>query len=115
MAKPPSNQGSIVERSADGKILKGTPNPGGLTSEARVARDILQNALRTPTLFHEWLVAYRKEINAGNSIILKDYADRVGGKVRELAAVDGDTNNPLAALVNASVEQLLAIVGQREE
>lgn len=61
----------------EGRIKKGeTRNPGGMTAEQRAARDLLNADLREPSMYRAWLVAYRDQLEQGNAVILRDYADR---------------------------------------
>lgn len=83
-----------------GPIQKGeTRNPGGMSKEQRAARDLFNRDLSHPTRYRKFLEAYDAQIEAGNPVILKDYADRVGGKVKELIEVNDvterDTTPPL--------------------
>ena len=94
----------------EGRIKKGeTRNPGGMTKEQRAARDLLNADLRKPGMYKAWLVAYQAQLEEGNVVILKDYADRIGGKVKEHVELSGDPDAPVSALPGLSLQELQAI------
>lgn len=79
---------------ATGRIQKGeTRNPGGMTKEQRAARDLFNTDLTKPARYRRFLAAYDKALDDGNPVILKDYADRVGGKVKEAIEFEDKTPN----------------------
>ena len=85
-----------VERDERGRVVKGSGaiNPGGTTKEERQARDALRLWLATE-MVEEGKVAYRKAISDGNPAIIKDWADRLLGKVKERVEVSDDPDAPL--------------------
>jgi hypothetical protein len=101
-------------------------NPGGLTSEERQARDALRKWLAAETL-EEGKAAYRQALLDGNPAIIKDWADRLLGKVKERVALeDGEGNavSPLAIMLaqfrslppsaQDAIEQQLAAKAENE-
>jgi hypothetical protein len=108
-----STKMDAVARDALGRVKGGALNPGGLTKEARAARDLFNKDLANPARYRKFLVAYDEQLEAGNAVILKDYADRVGGKVKESIDFNDvtpqDTTPPLSnderrALLKAQLE-----------
>jgi hypothetical protein len=92
-----------VQRGADGKLKSGTPNPGGLTSEQRQARDALNRWLCDDPQIEAGKAAYLQLLrgddeNPPNPVIVKDFMDRVAGKVKEHVELSGDAERPLAGL-----------------
>ena len=80
------------------QFQKGTSgNPGGLTANERAARDLLRQTLSTPEMHAAWKVGYLNQLVAENPIILKDFADRVGGKPRDVG--EEEATSSTAALV----------------
>ncbi len=102
-----------VERDAHGRLTKGTPNPGGLTQAERAARDLMRRELGSPDMFQAWRAGYLAQLMEQNPLILKDYADRVGGKPKERVEVSGDAPDWLANLAeklkDATLEQVLEL------
>lgn len=88
-----------------GGFKKGDParNPGGLTVEEREARDILRKALAAPKFRDAWQDAYFAAIEERNPVILKDYADRVLGKAKEMVEVSGPEGTPVLTGVKPEV------------
>ncbi len=72
-------------------------NPGGLTEAERAARDLMRKALSDPDMVAAWKVAYTSQLVNENPIILKDFADRVGGKPKDTG--EDESANGTAALV----------------
>ena len=97
-----SKQGSEATRFQKGQ----SGNPGGLTSEERQARDALRLWLAKDTVAIG-KVAYLQALEDGNPAIIKDWADRMFGKVKEHVELSGDAEAPLLA---ATLEQVLEIV-----
>ncbi len=78
-----------------GPIKKGEArNPGGLTKEARAARDLAQADLRDPEMRAAWKKGYLSQLQQENPIILKDWIDRVGGKPKEYLELSEDPESP---------------------
>ncbi len=100
-----------------GRIKPGeTRNPGGMTKEQREARDLLNADLRSPEMRDAWRASYLAALQDGNALILKDYADRVGGKPKESLELSEDPDAPVNPLRSLSVEDLQAIArAQREK
>ncbi len=73
-------------------------NPGGFTREQRAARDIVQSYLVSSETLSKGLDAYVRLINADNPLIVKDFMDRVAGKVKENIELAGDVNVVLSEL-----------------
>jgi hypothetical protein len=99
-----------VERGTDGKLKSGTPNPGGLTSEQRQARDALNKWLCDAPQLEKGKAAYLQLLQGDsetppNPVIVKDFMDRVAGKVKEHVELSGSTERPLAGL---SADDILA-------
>ncbi len=92
-------------------MKKGAPsvNPSGMSVEQKAARDLLNADLREPSMYRAWLVAYRGELKQGNAIILRDYADRVGGKPKEQVELSQDPDAPLNPLAPLTLEELKAV------
>ncbi len=67
-------------------------NPGGLTREARAARELLRATLNSTEMLMAWKKAYLNQLIAENGLIIKDYADRIGGKPKESVEIVGDVN-----------------------
>jgi hypothetical protein len=80
-----------------GTFVKGDPRqvPGGMTSEQRKARDVVQTALSSAAFSDAWKAGYLELLQAKNPFILKDYADRVGGKPKETVELEVKSD-PLA-------------------
>jgi hypothetical protein len=86
-------------------------NPGGLTALEREARDAIRQALAEPEMRQIGLSAYKHLLEEGNPLIVKDFVDRVAGKVKERVEVSGDSDNPLAPLLKAgTLAELLELV-----
>lgn len=81
-------------------------NPGGMTREARAYRDLMRAALCTPEMMKAWKTAYLNQIIAENPFVLRDYADRIGGKPKETVEfIDGDESQ---AQTRLTIEELKA-------
>ncbi len=98
-----------VERGADGKLKSGTPNPGGLTKEQHAARQAINLWLCVDTI-EKGKTAYLRLLEGDsttppNPVIVKDFMDRVAGKVKEQLELSGDSERPLAGL---SAEAIIA-------
>lgn len=94
-----------------GGFKKGDParNPGGLTVEEREARDILRKALAAPKFRDAWQEAYFAAIEERNPVILKDYADRVLGKAKEMVEVEWPPEG-VAVLTGVKPEVLTSLI-----
>lgn len=103
MSKP-TKQGPETTQFQKGK----SGNPGGLTAVEREARDSVRKALSAPAMRAAGLAAYRKLLDDANPIIVKDFMDRLAGKVKERLEVseDPDSVNPFRGL---TPEHLVAI------
>lgn len=96
--------------SAKGRIKPGeNRNPGGMTKEQRAARDLLNADLRSPTMYAAWKLNYLAALTDGNALILKDYADRVGGKVKEHIELSEDPDAPVSNHSALSLDDLKAV------
>lgn len=85
-----SKQGSEATRFQKGQ----SGNPGGITADERQARDALRKWLCTETM-EEGKKAYRQALADGNPAIIKDWADRLLGKVKERVELAEDPDAPL--------------------
>ncbi len=99
---------------ADTKFKEGNShNPGGMTRETRAARELLRTALTSGPFSAAWKQAYLNQLIAENAIILKDYADRIGGKPKETVEVTGEVNLVMSELVDRvrgmTDDQILAL------
>ncbi len=75
-----------------GRIKAGeTRNPGGMSKEQRAARDLFNTDLSKPARYRTFLQAYDEQLALGNPAILLDYANRVGGKVKESLEIEDVT------------------------
>jgi hypothetical protein len=93
-----------------GRIQKGeTRNPGGLTADERAARDTIRKALASPEMFSSWRRGYLSQLEQENPLILKDYADRVGGKPKDRVELSEDPDSPLSPHGQLTIEELKAI------
>lgn len=116
MGKQESKALKPVERREDGSVKSGTPNPGGITKEQRQARDALNRWLCEAPQVEKGKAAYVRLLEADNPVIVKDFMDRVAGKVKESLEVSGDPDSPIAALAGLTAAQLLAIArGEKPE
>lgn len=108
MGKPTTKE--PVARDAKGRIVGGALNAGGMTVEARAARDAMQLWLCAEPQIEAGKTAYLRLLEGDtetppNPVIVKDFMDRVAGKVKEHVEVSGDGERPL---LGASVETILA-------
>lgn len=83
-------------------------NPGGLTEDEREARDAVRKAL-SGDLRQVGLKAYRRLLEADNPVIVKDFMDRVAGKVKERVELSGDPDAPVNPYTALSVDELKAV------
>lgn len=97
-----------VTRAADGKLLGGTPNPGGITKEQRAARDALNLWLCAEPQMEKGRAAYLRCLEDGNPVIVKDYMDRVAGKVKDVVEHQGEGPNLLADVTREVILKLAA-------
>ncbi len=86
----PSKQGPEATQFHKGQ----SGNPGGLTSDEREARDAVRQAL-AGHLRAKGLAAYERLLDADNPLIVKDFMDRLAGKVKERVELSGDPDSPL--------------------
>jgi hypothetical protein len=101
------------KRNAAGQLLPGQKslNPGGLNADERAARDAIRAVLATPEMREAGLAAYKRCLAADNPVIVKDYMDRVAGKVKEHIEVNGGDGNPLSHVLGvATLAELLELV-----
>ncbi len=97
------------------QFKKGTTNnPGGLTAEEREARDAVRKALAEPGMRATGLAAYRRLLEADNPVIVKDFMDRLAGKVKEHVELSGVDGEPLVPLEYTS-EDMVAMLKARLE
>ena len=94
-----------VARDAKGRIVGGALNAGGMTSAAREARDAMGLWLCAEPQVETGKAAYLSLLQEGNPVIVKDFMDRVAGKVKEHVEVSGDGVAPewLKDLTGAAV------------
>jgi hypothetical protein len=107
-----------VVRDARGRIAAGSApiNPGGLTPELRAARDALTKLFALPGevgLYDDGIAAYRRCLKADNGVIVKDFMDRLLGKVKERVEVSDDPDAPL--LGGWSLNDVLAALAAARE
>src|SRR5262245_2645402 len=74
-ARPPNSRGNPNWRRGGP-----SPNPTGMSAEEQKARDALRTALAAPEMFQAWQAAYLSLLRERNPVIVKDYADRIGGR-----------------------------------
>lgn len=86
-----------------------SPNPSGVTKADKAARDLLRAALHSETYRDAWKKSYLRQLEEGNPLILKDYADRVGGKAVDRVEVTA-VERPLAPMTS---EELIALARSR--
>jgi hypothetical protein len=103
-------------RDAKGRVVAGggSLNPGGLSSEHREVAEKLSSALRKADFQKAWKVAYLALLKDANPVIVKDYADRLMGKAKELVEVTGKDGAPLQydhAFKTLTREVLLKLAG----
>lgn len=99
-----------VVRDERGRLSRGSApiNPGGLTALEREARDAVRQAL-SGELRGVGLAAYRRCLEADNPVIVKDFMDRVAGKVKERVELSSDPDAPLNPMSSVTLEELKAI------
>lgn len=107
-----------VQRDSTGKLVKGTPNPGGLTKEQWAARQALNLWLCDTPQLETGKAAYLSLLrgddgNGPNPTIVKDFMDRVAGKVKEQVELSGDDSRPLASVTTEAI--LAALMGGKRE
>lgn len=112
MGKPTKTEPTGVQRDAKGRIIPGSAaiNGGGLTAEQRQARDALNKWLCEAPQVEAGKAAYMQLLKGDsetppNPVIVKDFMDRVAGKVKEHVELSGSTERPLAGL---SADDILA-------
>lgn len=108
MGKQESKALKPVQRDEAGRVRAGTPNPGGMTTQQRQARDALNRWLCEEPQIARGKEAYLRLLDEGNPVIVKDFMDRVAGKVKEHVEVTGDGTQPLTFSV-LTREEMLAI------
>ena len=96
--KKPVKTAPTVLRDDKGRIIKGSGaiNGGGLTEVQRAARDVLGMWLCEEPQIECGKESYLRLLREGNPVIVKDYMDRVAGKVKEHLEVTGDGKRPLS-------------------
>lgn len=111
--KPQGKPLTPTVRNDKGQIIGGAANPGGMTKEQREARDAIRTWLASPAMRAKGMAAYERCLDADNPVIVKDFMDRLAGKVKEQLEVTGDGTSVLAGLTK---EQLLAMArGEKPE
>ena len=111
--KPQGKPLTPTVRNDKGQIIGGAANPGGMTKEQREARDAIRTWLSSEEMREEGKAAYLRLLKADNPVIVKDFMDRLAGKVKEHVEVTGDGPSVLTGLTR---EQLLAIArGEKPE
>ena len=111
----PTKTGAAVARDEKGRVVAGSGalNPGGLTEDERAARDAVRKLFAAvgPEGFRDaGVTAYRELLTEKNPVIVKDFMDRLLGKARERVSLEDNEGNPLPALGNATLEQILEVV-----
>ncbi len=98
------------KRGSGRPFVKGqSGNPAGYSKARAEFADLLNARLREPEFFAAWSAAYRLHLNKGTELIVKDYADRVGGKAVDRVAMtdaDGKDVAPKRDYSHLSVEEL---------
>lgn len=84
-----------VERDEKGRVKGGALNPGGMTAEQKEARAVLQLWLESEGTAERGKAAYLKALDDGNAAIIKDWADRTLGKVKERVEHSSDPDAPV--------------------
>lgn len=93
-----------------GRIQKGeTRNPGGMTAMEREARDVVRQALAGP-LRKKGLDAYERLLEADNPLIVKDFMDRLVGKVKERLSIEDEDGNAVNPFKGATLAEILEVV-----
>lgn len=110
---PQQTKSLKVTRDARGRLVGGTPNPGGLTSAQRQARDALNLWLCDEPQLTAGKTAYLQLLkgdadNPPNPVIVKDFMDRVAGKVKERVSLEDEDGRPLGAV--SSVDLVAAVL-----
>ena len=105
MGKPVKTESTAIARDAKGRIVAGSGaiNGGGLSPEQRRARDALNQWLCDEPQVEKGKAAYLHLLDEGNPVIVKDFMDRVAGKVKEHVEVSGDSERPLAGLAAETI------------
>lgn len=85
-------------------------NPGGLTAEEREARDAMRKALSSDGMREQGLAAYKRLLDSDNPLIVKDFMDRVAGKVKERVEVEPGENALPGWAKDATLSEVLEIV-----
>lgn len=101
-----------VVRDELGRIMKGSgpQNPGGISAEQRAAKDALNRWLCDTPQLEAGKEAYLRLLREGNPHIVKDFMDRVAGKVKEIHEVQGDSG----VFAGVPVTRLLAALAGKE-
>lgn len=111
--KPQGKPLKAPERDEKGRIKSGAANPGGMTAEQRQARDALNKWLCDAPQVQKGKEAYVRLLEADNPVIVKDFMDRVAGKVKDVVEHQGDV---VPALTMLTREEILAIArGEKPE
>ena len=95
MTKKKATKLAPVVRDDKARVVTGSLNPGGLTKEQRAARDALNQWLCDEPQMKLGKESYRLLLMTGNPVIVKDFMDRIAGKVKESVALDVSDNRPL--------------------
>ena len=100
------------KRNAAGQLLPGQKslNLGGLNADERAARDAVRAILMGEDMRELGVAAYKRLLQADNPLIVKDFFDRVVGKVKEHVELTGEMGEGLRALRDATFEQLVTLV-----
>ena len=104
-----------VKRDEKGRIVAGSLNAGGQTDVQRQARDALNLWLCAEPQLVKGKEAYLRLLDEGNPVIVKDYMDRVAGKVKEHVEVSGDSARPMALSLLTRDELLTIAKGDKPE
>ena len=85
-----------VQRDAKGRLMAGhTANPGGVSAAQCAARDALGLWLCADAQLEKGKAAYLQLLEEGNPVIVKDFMDRVAGKVKESISITDESERPL--------------------
>ena len=100
-----------VERDERGRVKSGGLNPGGFTAEERKARDAIRLWLVSDML-ETGKAAYAACLADKNPVIVKDFMDRVAGKVKESVSVTDANGNPLTVFDGKTFALILDFVSK---
>lgn len=97
-------------KSGNPNMVKGGPstNPSGFTKAEHEARIAMRDALAEPNRRARGLAAYDRLLEADNPVIVKDFMDRLCGKVKEHVTVEDENGKAVRLGSDWSFEQIMA-------